>query len=823
MNLVEILKESADKFSGKPAFTMKMDFRSKTFTFNEVLKLSRQFALYLNEKKITKDDKVIICAPNSPYWICSFWGCIIQQVIVIPLNIQSSKEMIEGVIRETKAKLLIKHQFFRYQLEDSIEQLKIENFEELLKETDESGFSADRIPRDKIMEILYTSGTTGKPKGVILTHQNLLSNLDAVDNIMTTSFKNAKMLSVLPLSHIYEQNLGFLFPIRKGIHVIYVHSFTEIRNLMKKHKITLIIAVPEFLQLLMSRIEARFESKSHRFIFDNLLKLSEKVKNKTFSKLIFFPVHMELGGKLNTVASGGASLDIELEKKWVALGIDILQGYGLTETSPVVAMNRKDEKKAGSVGKIIPGVEVKIAEDKEILVRGPNVFSGYYKDEEKTKEAFTEDGWFKTGDLGEFDQDGFLFLKGRKKYLILGPGGQNVYPEDIENVLIQIPGVEDSCVLGLEDPQGRVKIHAVLLVDALKIKEEERIIAKANEKLASYQHISEWTIWPEEDFPRTVTRKIKREEVLKYIKGKEIEKVDKEKKGKLIWILSRLSGINKDKIHAESKVIDDLNLDSLTRVELLVWIEEDFNIVIPESELTKETTVADLEDLIRKRTLPPESIKLRKWTRNKWLLPVKWVGSVFFLLFGKIFIILKVKGEENLNDLPLPAIFMANHTSFLDSLAIYMALPSHIRKRVSFAAARDVLYEQFKAISIVIEIIFNSFPIQRGKQQNIRKGMELMGEMLDEGYSVIVYPEGRMSRTGLLQDLKRGAGVAAMEMDAWIMPVKVKGTNQIVPFDKYFPQRRGTVEITFGKRLKFKRTDENTEVIKGIKNELELL
>ena len=231
MNLVKILKESADNFSEKPAFTVKIDFRSKTFSYNDVLKLAGKFAFYLEQENITSKDKVIICAPNSPYWICSFWGCLIQGVIVVPLDIQSSKEMIERVIKETGAKLLIKHHFFRHELKEKISYFQIEHFEEILKKVDEADFKPEEVSADQIVQILYTSGTTGKPKGTVLTHRNLWANVNSVEQIIKLPFENEKMLSLLPLSHIYEQNAGFLFPFKKGVQIIYVHSFSEIKDL----------------------------------------------------------------------------------------------------------------------------------------------------------------------------------------------------------------------------------------------------------------------------------------------------------------------------------------------------------------------------------------------------------------------------------------------------------------------------------------------------------------------------------------------------------------------------------------------------------------
>ncbi len=815
MILNKILEESAHKFPNKPAVTMKMGFRIKTLSYKEVFELSKQIAIYLEKQGIKKGDKVLICAPNSPYWVCVFWATLLRGAIIVPLNIQSTKQIIESIAKQTEAKIIFKYLFLKTEL-PNIKQIDIECILDLVENYHPKNYEQVHVDENDLFQIMYTSGTTGEPKGVMLTHKNVFSNLIEISKIIMVSPSKDRLLSVLPLSHIYEQTMGFLLPFWNGIEIIYAHSYSSVRSLMKKYKITKMVAVPEFLHVLMNRIELELENKKRKNLFEKLQKISLKINKRFISRILFYPILRQLGGKINLIASGGAALDITLANKWRALGIRILQGYGLTETSPVVATNTFSEIKIGSVGKPIDGIQVKLGPDKEILVKGPNVFAGYYKNEEKTKESFTVDGFFKTGDLGEFDKDGFLYIRGRKKYMIKSSGGQNVYPEDIEGELNKF--VKDSCVIGIEKDHGAVEIHAILILDNSKKENPEKIIEKVNLNLASYQQIHSWSIWPDSDFPRTVTKKIKKEEVKKLIENKlkETAKIQESKKSKLIQIIAQITGTDIAKINDETKIVKDLHLDSLMRIELVSLIEENFGILINETDIKPNTTVKEVEEIIKLKKPVKELPPLKKWPRS-WIIfiPRVILQEIFFIL-TKIFVKLNVEGLENLKNLKLPAMFMPNHISYLDSVVVPMAIPISIRLKLSFAAARDVLYKSYKYLVIPAELLFNSFPIQRKEGENIKLGLDFIGEMLDSSFSVVIYPEGKMSLDGKLQNLQKGAGLIATEMDVYIVPIKIIGTNEIVPYGNVFPKKRGKVTVKFGKPLKFNRCDSSQIVIEKI-------
>lgn len=812
MTLNQIVETSNKKFANQSALTMQMGFRTVNLTYAEVYELAQKVAILLAQNNVNQGDKVLICAPNSPYWVCVFWGCLLRGAVIVPLNVQSTSKILQVIAQETKATILFKFNNFRLDIPADTKTFNTEFLPEYLANIDLKDYQSVTVTPDDLVQIMYTSGTTGSPKGVMHTHNNIYSNLMAVAQAIELHPGQDRLLSILPLSHIYEQTMGLLLPYSYGIQVIYVHSATAIRDLLKKYKITRMLAVPEFLQLFMSRIELSFAEKNRLELFNKLIKLSEKINQKWFSRILFYPVLRQFGGKLHTIASGGAALNPDLAHKWEALGITILQGYGLTETSPVVTTNTYHVHKLGSVGKLIAGVQVKLSDKQEILVKGPNVFQGYYLLPEKTAAVISPDGWFNTEDLGEFDPEGFLYIKGREKYLIKGPGGQNVYPEDIEFELSKISGVIDSCVLGIDQEKGNTEIHAVLLLDPAKIKtlNPETIIHQANSHLASYQQINAWTVWHDIDFPRTPTRKIKKLEVQAHLKDQANlteQPLIVSQNQKLINLIAHITGTSVQKINPETILVRDLKIDSLLRVELISEIEFEFRTSLSESDITNQTTVGELEKLLLTPRPPVKKPVLKHWPISWWARTIRAILQGLFLLIMRYWVKIKIVGLENLRQTKGPFLLMPNHVSYFDGAIVLMALPSDLRNRVRIAAARDFLYQDFWYCAWLADLVFNSFPIQR-ESEDIKLGLEHMGQVLDENYSLMIFPEGQVSKNGQVLPLKQGAGLTAVDMQVPVIPIKIdQDIQKIFPYDKLFPHTKGIVTVTFGEPLRFKQTD----------------
>lgn len=817
MLLIDILFNSAQKFPQRPALTMRMGYRTTTLTYQQVEQLSKKIALFLADQGVVAGDCILLCAPNSPYWVCIFWACLLQGYYVVPLAMQSTQDIINKIAEQTQAKVFFKSMHVRFSLPHTTTFL-VELITETVKKYDAEHFVLPAHDPHSIAQIMYTSGTTGDPKGVMLTHENIGSNVQALNSVFCLS-EHERILSVLPLSHMLEQIAGFLMPFSIGAHIIYAHSHGAIKDLLRQYRITKMMSVPEFLKLMANRLQATVAKFGIAPLFKIGMKIAAILPYKPLQRLLFFPAHRGMGGSLDTIASGGAALDEELEIFWNKLGFYILQGYGLTETSPVVTINTYQARRIGSAGKPLPGVNIRLTHDGEIEVQGPNVFKGYYKNEAKTRESFTEDGWFKTGDIGFLDKDGFLFLKGRKKYMIKGAGAQNIFPEDIENVLNAISGVKDSCVVGIERHAG-LEIHAVILLSDTAA-DVEQIISQANARLASYQHINGWSVWPDDDFPRSAIRKVKKEVVLAWLKEKHHEQKSRINgmNGPLVSLVAEVTGVTAATIHPTTKLIGDLKLDSLMRVELVTRIEECHGVLIDERLINAKTTVADLEYIIAHAAPIKKIPRVKKWPRSWWARASRSGLQDIILLFPRLFFKVNVEGDEHLNELKESAIFMPNHVSLIDGLIVMMALPRRLRKKISFAAAYDVLYQDYWAMRPLAELLANAFPFPRREQEHVATGLLNMGIMLDDGYNVVVFPEGRMSEDGKLQPLKRGTGLVVIEMSCPVVPIMLKGVEDLIPYNCLIPRKRGTITVIIGKPITFDRTmsyDQATQKVEQV-------
>lgn len=822
-----VLFQSARRFPDSIAMSMKIGYRTRSFTYAQTYDLARKFAVFLTNKQVHQGDNVLLMASNSPYWVLVYWGTIMNSSVIVPLNVQMVPSTVRSIIQQTEAKVIIasRRQEFSSEILGSCEVLYIEDFEDLVKDINPEKFIQKNVCDDDIAQIMYTSGTTGDPKGVMMTHRNLSAVLGELSRIIQLKPKNDTLISVLPLSHIFEQIIGMVFPFSLGIHVVYPHARSALVQLMRENKVSKIVAVPEFLHLFMARMKHEFEEKKLESLLHFMRSTSRAINSKLFSRLLFWPVLRKLGGRLNTVASGGAPLDPALEQEWEDFGIIVLQGYGMTEASPIITTNTFEERKVGSVGKPILLVNLKIADDGEILVKGENIFKGYYKNPTLTAAAFTEDGWFKTGDVGALDEDGFLFLKGRKKYMILTAGGQNVFPEDIEAVLNAQEGVIDSCVYGDEIAPGVTEIVAVCLLNE-NAPSLDAIVAHANQQLASYQHINNWHEWLEQDFPRSAVRKIKKEDVKKVIKQRGVIG-DKQQThatvSTLQRIVSQVTGMPIDAVTDSALLVKDLKLDSLTRIELVARIEEDLGRSVQESSITQKTTYADLNKLVAEASSHVKKRTLSTWPRSKLVQLIRPFFQELFILVVRPRLTLKVTGIENLESINSPVLFMPNHLTLFDSLALIWALPLRFRSSISFAAGEDVLYEKYKHFATLVELAFNSFPLPRKESGDIQFGLSNIGQMLDSGYSVVIYPEGKMSESGQLQPLKDGAGLVAVTMGAPVVPVKLKNVRELVGYNKMYPHTSGQIEVVFGKPLYIDPKSSIEEAKKIIKQALEQL
>ena len=802
--LNDLLETSASRFGDSPALLIKPGIRVRCWRYGELWEASGRVAAFLQRKGIAKGDRVVIWAPNRPEWVLALFGCLRLGAIAVPFDIRSAPEFVAAVLGQTEPKFAFVSQFTPENAEiEALPHLNIEDLEDAL-EGDNAVLPRVEVAADDIAEIMFTSGTTGAPKGVILTHGNIISNVIAgCREVMPQP--HWRLLSLLPLSHMLEQTVGLLAVLFGGGRIVYPVSRQPsiLVRTMQENGITSIVLVPQALELFMNAIERQAALTGKKETLAKLLRMAPRLPVWARRKL-FGQVHRRFGGKLRFVMCGGARLDPALAEKWEALGVIVLQGYGTTEAAPIIACNSFQYKKLDALGKVLPGQEVKIEPDGEILTRGPNVTPGYWNQPEITEASF-EDGWYRTGDLGSIDEDGFLYFKGRKKDLIVLANGQNVYPEDIEPLLQKHEAVEDAVVVGMPSPNGGEDVHGVIVPSDGS--DCGAVVAEVNPQLAAHQQIRGFSTWPDEEFPRTHTLKVKKNLVLERLIADaqgETTVVDapaetsKDSQTPLEQLIVRICEVLPADVHADCILGVDIGLDSLGRVELLSAIEQELGVYIDETEVHPETTVGDLERLLAQGSASEEE-RFPDWSRSAWC---RLLRSVLHYTVVKPGIALlykvQVAGKENLAGLSGPVLYAANHNLKVDAGMILFALPASMRRRLGIAAAADNYFSSLWW-RVFSPLLGNTFPFAR--QGPVRRSLENLGNLLDSDWSVLIFPEG--DRTdGEVKAFKPGTGFVAMESRTPIVPIRVTLVKEGLYEGATFPSR-GHVKVQIGKPLIF--------------------
>ncbi len=555
IDLKDMINKSAEKFGDKPAFKYKTDipgeFNVITFAqfYEEINALGTQLI-----KMGLKGKKIAVISENRYEWCLAYLAVACGVGVIVPLDkalpanelesliIRSGVEAIfyskkyDEIMKDIKQR---KTTDLRYYIsmdlkerEDGVLSQKefVEKGKALIKEGDKRFLEA-KINNEEMGIMLFTSGTTAMSKAVMLSHKNICSNLMDIASVLKLD-TNDTLLSLLPLHHTFECTVGFLYPMYVGSSVAYCEGIRYIAKNIKEYQITAMISVPALYENMYRRLIKTIKKKGKLQEVEKIIKLTSMLSKVglDFRKKMFKEIHDEFGGKLRLMVNGAAALDYETEKGFGDLGFKIVQGYGLTETSPVISAGTDFEQKIGSVGKVFPSVKVKIVNKDEngigeVYVKGPNVMLGYYQNEEATKEVFDKE-WLKTGDLGYIDKKGFLFLCGRKKSVIVLKNGKNVFPEEIENVINRTEGIKESFVYGRPEPDDELDLRLcakivydkAIMQEAYGISTEEEIsnkiwelIKELNKTMPPYKYIKEITV-TEEELIKTTTQKIKRHE-----------------------------------------------------------------------------------------------------------------------------------------------------------------------------------------------------------------------------------------------------------------------------------------------------------------------
>ncbi|MBI1920054.1 MAG: AMP-binding protein [Geobacter sp.] len=820
--LVDIFSTFKDR-GNATAFVYRTGVRRFTFSYGELYDLALRMARLLEEKGVNPGDRVLLWAPNSPWWGVVFWGCVARGAVVVPVDFMSGRERAEGIAGLAETRLVVQSRA-KVERIDGASMLFAEHLEFLL---------AERKPLEKIYrpklddtaQLIYTSGTTGAPKGVILTHENLMANLDQVNRHIPVVTPEFRFLSLLPLSHMFEQMGGFFIPLSHGASIVYLRIMkpSAMVEAFREEGVDALVTVPRLLQLLKSSVERELTEKGLEGPFRWLVGAAQNL-GQGIKKFLFFPVRRSFGSRLRLFFSGGAALDPEVFAFWDALGYTVIEGYGLTECSPVLTANTMERQIPGSVGKALPGVELKLDEG-ELLARGANVFPGYFRNEEATRGAFTADGWFLTGDLGEIDAEGWLRIKGRSKELIVTGAGINVYPDELEELLNKAKGVREACVVGLNRGSGE-EVHAVLLLDDSGRPPAE-IVGEVNQSLDDLHHITGYSVWPEAEFPKTTTLKIRKFKVKEQLARKAEGAVPAAGAERLAVLIAGVTGASLDEVREESVLVADLGLTSIGRLELVNRLEQEYRLDLDDALIGPQTKVADLRAILDKREKAVVSGKFRFWTNSR---PICWLRMLADCLINRplfsFFVRLKAEGAEHLAKVEGPVIFAANHMSFLDQPAVMFSMPADVRYRTATAAWAEFFFVNFRNQLQKLwkrlcyeygTLALNLFPLPQSS--GFRESLRFMGRLADSGRNILIFPEGARSPDGRLLPFEQGLGLVVHELRLPVIPVKIKGLEHVLPRGANFP-KRGDVGVTFGKPMEF-GLEEPEAVVEAIRKAIE--
>ncbi|HEY0006325.1 MAG TPA: AMP-binding protein [Pyrinomonadaceae bacterium] len=799
------------------------------WSYGRIAAAAHNLARELEERGVKKGDRALLCGENCAEWVAAFWGCLLRGVIVVPLDAQSEPAFVARVQEQVEAKVLLYASVNPCSFKLNIPAINLLEPEALAARHPRAAASRTEIDEDDTVEIIFTSGTTAEPKGVRLSHRNLLANLGPLEEEIQKYLRwerlvhPVRFLSLLPLSHVFGQFMGIFLPQLLGGEVFFQEALnpSEIISTVKRQRVNVLAVVPRLLEALREKIEADYRSSGRPDQFRRAFKQAEgwHFLRRWWA---FRGVHKRLGWRCWAFISGGATLDAETEKFWQRLGFAVIQGYGMTETASLISVNHPFKMSRGSIGRVLPGHEVKLDESGEILVRGENVAAGYWNTDGGLRAG--DEGWFRTGDVGELDTEGNLYFKGRKKDVIVTAAGMNIYPEDIEAALNRQQEVRASAVVALDGPRGPEPLAVLILRD--KDEDAAGVVQRANALLAQHQQVRRWLIWPEKDFPRTPTQKVRKSLIAEWARAAVSDQLPQvEAASALASLITRVSGETLVNLHPQANLTTDLKLDSLGRVELLSALEDEYQIEIDEGALTTATTLGDIEKIIQGGA--PENALQYPETKWSQRFPATWIRSLVYNLLllplTRLMAPLRVEGTEHLRELKGPLLFVANHVSMVDHGLILSALPGRFRSRLAIAMDGEILRDyryppqslgwfqrlRWRVQYALIVALFNVFPLPH--RSGFRRSFAFAGEALDRGYHLLVFPEGKRTEDGRMNPFMKGTGLLVEQLDVSVVPVRIDGLFELKQARRHLA-RRGELCIRFGPAVKYGPQEEAARI-----------
>jgi long-chain acyl-CoA synthetase len=833
--LLEYL-DSFRRHSAEPAYEHRQGYRVQRWSYGDVLATAYRFARDLEARAIGRGDKVLLWGENCAEWVAAFFGCALRGSIVVPIDKIAAHDFAVRVAEQVDAKLCVCGHGSSV---TGVPRLELERLREAVSQHSAEPVASPALTRDDIVEIVFTSGTTAEPRGVVITHANILANLEPIEREIAKYLKYERifhplrMLNLLPLSHVFGQFLGLFIPQLLAATVIFHDSLnpTEIIRLVRDKRVSVVIAVPRLMESLKDKIERDMEVAGSKGWFERQFAAAE---GEHFAKRWwrFRRIHNQFGWKLWAFISGGAALDEATEEFWRRLSFVVIQGYGLTETTSMISLNHPFRTGKRSIGKVLEGREMKLDENGEILVRGASVASGYWQDKQ-LKPVLNEGGWFRTGDLGEIDAEGNLYFRGRKKNVIVTREGMNVYPDDLESALRRQPQVRDCVVVPLEQGGNSEACAVLLLRDSAN---PETAVQQANQELAEFQRIRRWLVWPEQDFPRTPTQKPRTNVIQQFAQEKlaatQVSVQGKDAnpstgsgqalghsgipQGSLAELISGITGRNIGALTPDAKLEDELNLSSMDRVELMSALEDRYQVDLGEANFANLNTVGELERLLQRPEKPARS----RYRYPRWALrwPITWIRTaIYYLLSLPATLIMahpRVEGRENLRNISKPVLITCNHITYIDVGFVLIALPPHLRRNLAVGMHGERLWGMWRpprsmnlferlwqqAGYYLVVALFNVFPLPQ--ESGVRESFAFAGECADRGYSVLVFPEGGRTPDGALQPFRSGVGMLASRLDVPVVPMRIHGLYDMKLSGRKIA-KRGELRVVVGKPVSF--------------------
>jgi long-chain acyl-CoA synthetase len=852
----ELFLQSAERYPTNIALEIQRGDQVESYTFAEARKMAESVGRWLTEKKFPAGTRAAIFADNHPRWVTTYLGIIAAGCTVVPLDTAFHADQVAKLLKDSGTSLVfVDHKHLKVVQEaaagsqvgivlmDGKNPQSIADLDSIVA-AGSGSFAPVAVTSDTVAGLLYTSGTTADPKGVMLTHGNLMGEVDAVFGWVKLGPDDA-LLGVLPLFHVLSQMANILIPLVKGARVVHLETLntTELLRALRERKITAFAVVPQFFYLIHERIFKEIEKRGKfaQSAVKAMMSFTRFARRLGWNpgKLFFGKIHDTFGDRMRYLVTGGSRFDPQIARDFYALGIDILQAYGLTETTAAAFATSPDNNVIGSVGPPLKGVEGKIVDSRaqeegpdvgEIAIRAPLVMKGYWNRPDAT-EAVLKEGWLHTGDLGYFDAHGNLFITGRQKELIVLANGKNIYPEEIETHYLKSPYIKEVAVMALEgrpgDPTSE-HLHAVVVPNFEELKHRKIVNSKEvirfdieglSSQIASTKRIGSYEIW-QEDLPRTTTRKLKRFEIEKKVRANQGKATDAEISAeqplseedeawleqpdvqRALPILREAATTHPESIRPKDNLELDLGLDSMQRVELLVALEKELGGDVEEAQLAEIYTVRELVDKVRESAASGKSAATSRTQFAGWkavlredptdpeilaLAKPKPFAEVFWFGVSRIAQMiaydrfhLEVTGLEKL-PLQGPYILSSNHQSFLDPLILASLVPWKVFERLFSVGTSEIFGSGFmrRLASwlrvVVLDPDANLLPAMRAGAFGLRHGRVLM-----------LYPEGERSIDGKPRIFKKGAAILSIHMQVPIVPVAIEGFHDAWPRGKAF-------------------------------------